>query len=390
MKTPVFVILLAGGSGSRMGAGINKILLPIAGKPCIARSAEAFRGFADRMTIVCRSEETNIIKYLIDSLSLGFPVSYVPGGETRQQSVFCGLSTFPDEEAFILVHDGARCLVDSVLIRRLLDDMAKYGSGVASIPVTDTVKRINENESIIETLPRASLRAIQTPQGFRLQDLRKAYRKAELDGFEGTDDSSLMEHAGFAVHLSDGNVKNLKLTTKEDLIVAEAFAGNESTFPAVRVGIGYDVHQLTAGRKLILCGVDIPHSVGLLGHSDADVALHALMDALLGAAGLRDIGYLFPDSDPQYRGISSLKLLDIVMEKLQSRGFSPVNVDITIIAQAPRLSPFISQMRDNLAAALSLPVDMVNVKATTSEHLGFEGRKEGISAQAVCLIQKIP
>ena len=172
--------------------------------------------------------------------------------------------------------------------------------------------------------------------------------------------------------------------------MAEVLSRSNSLFPSVRVGTGFDVHRLTEGRKLFLCGVEVPHSLGLLGHSDADVALHALMDALLGAAGLRDIGYLFPDSDQQYKGISSLKLLDVVMNKLRSCGFSPVNVDITIIAQAPKLSPFIQKMRETLAAALTLPVDRVNIKATTTEHLGFEGRKEGISAQAVCLIQEIP
>ena len=172
--------------------------------------------------------------------------------------------------------------------------------------------------------------------------------------------------------------------------MAETFLHTEDAFPAFRVGQGYDVHQLTEGRKLILCGVEIPHTHGLLGHSDADVALHALMDALLGAAGLWDIGHHFPDTDPQYKGISSMKLLEKVIAELKTHGFRPANVDVTIVAQQPKLSPFIPAMVRNLAAALSLPESRINVKATTTERLGFEGRKEGISAQAICLIQEIP
>ena len=397
MKKPVYVILLAGGSGSRMGAGRNKVLLPVAGKICIARSANAFRGFADRMILVCRPEDREEIRAAVDSLSLGFPVDDVPGGETRQQSVAHGLNALPEDDGFVLVHDGARCLVDAAVIRSVLSDLDSFGSGAASVPVTDTVRHADENGFAAGTLPRASLRAMQTPQGFRLRELREAHVKAERDHFEGTDDVAVMEHAGFSVRLSEGSRNNIKLTTKEDLLMAEAFltgdgvsACTDLPFPPFRTGLGYDVHQLVEGRKLILCGVEVPHSLGLLGHSDADVALHALMDALLGAAGLWDIGHHFPDSDPQYKGISSMKLLEAVLRDLKGHGFRPANVDITIVAQRPKLSPFIPQMVTRLAEALSLPRNRVNVKATTTERLGFEGRMEGISAQAVCMIQEIP
>ena len=397
MKLPVDVILLAGGSGSRMGAGINKILLPVAGKPCIQRSAEAFRGIADRLVVVCRREDFEDIRRAVEPCCPGIPVSFAEGGDTRQASVRSGLSALPEEEACVLVHDGARCLLDGETIRRVLADVSEFGSGVASVPVIDTIKRIDSEGFVAETVPRASLRAMQTPQGFRLRDLRAAHALAERDHFEGTDDAALMEHAGFPVHLSEGSRKNLKLTTKEDLIMAEAFLASEASdasgktpLPAFRVGMGYDVHQLVEGRKLILCGVEVPHTLGLLGHSDADVALHALMDALLGAAGLWDIGHHFPDTDPTYKGVSSMKLLDAVLSDLKAHGFRPANVDVTIVAQQPKLSPYIPEMVDRLSEALSLPRSRVNVKATTTEHLGFEGRKEGISAQAVCLIQEIP
>ena len=427
-KKPVYVILLAGGSGSRMGAGMNKILLPVGGMPCIARSAEAFRSAADRMVLVCRPEDLEAVWQAVMPLKLPFPVEFVPGGNTRQQSVASGLSalsgacgsafTAPsdadaskaavpvhdgalkadlpsasgaeDTNAAVLVHDGARCLVDPDLIARVLRDVEAFGSGVASVPVTDTVKQADSQGFVTRTLDRSALRAMQTPQGFRLRDLLSAHRRAAEDGYEATDDAALMEHAGFPVHLSEGSRKNLKLTTKEDLLMAEAFLPKETApLPPFRVGQGYDVHQLTEGRKLILCGVEVPWEKGLLGHSDADVALHALMDALLGAAGLWDIGHHFPDTDPQYKGISSLLLLEKVLADLREKGFRPANVDVTIVAQRPKLSPYIPAMVQKLAEALSLPADRINVKATTTEHLGFEGRGEGISAQAVCLLQQV-
>jgi len=230
---------------------------------------------------------------------------------------------------------------------------------------------------------------MQTPQGARLQDLICAFDRAEKAGFTGTDDAAVLAFAGYPVYLVRGSRNNLKLTTREDLIMAESMLQKiPSPLPAFRVGFGYDVHRLVENRKLILCGVEVPHTLGLLGHSDADVAIHALMDALLGAAALGDIGRHFPDSDPRYKGIDSRKLLAAVMEKIQAEGFRPVNADVTIAAQKPKLAPFIPAMAANLAQDLGLPLSCVNVKATTTEHLGFEGRQEGISAQAVCMIVK--
>lgn len=390
MKKNVYVILLAGGSGTRMGSSVNKVLLPVAGKPCIVRSAEAFLGVAGRVILVCRAEDMDALRCAVSTYCPELTVSCVPGGKTRQQSVANGLAVLPDEDAYVLVHDGARCLVSKDVISRVLDDLDRFGSGVASLPVTDTVKRTDPDGFVAETIPRASLRFMQTPQGFLLRDLKQAHHVAERDRFEGTDDASLMEYAGFRVHLSEGSRLNLKLTTREDLAMAESIIRSDDSYPMFRVGQGYDVHRFSEDRKLILCGVEVPHTHGLLGHSDADVALHALMDALLGAAGLRDIGHHFPDNDPQYKGISSMILLERVMDDLRKNGFLPANVDVTIVAQQPKLSSYIPQMSENIANALGIPPDRVNVKATTTEHLGFEGRKEGISAQAVCLIREIP
>lgn len=389
MTEKIYVLLLAGGSGSRMKTEKNKVLLSLAGQTCIARSAEAFREFADKMVLVCREQDQSIIMTEISKIRLPFPVSFVLGGKTRQESVEQGLQALPSgEHSIILIHDGARCLITRDVIQNVIDSVRMYGSGIASIPVTDTIKQTDENDMVLHTVPRASLRAVQTPQGFWLDHFLSAYKRAIADGFFGTDDASIMENAGFQIHLTSGSRNNIKLTTREDLQMAEAILNKSSYFPSLRVGHGYDVHQLCEGRKLILCGIEIPNSQGLLGHSDADVAVHALIDALLGAAGLGDIGRHFPDTDKQYEGISSIKLLSDVIVLLRNSGFQPSNADLTIIAQKPKLSPYIPQMTEKIAATMNLPVSRVNVKATTTEHLGFEGRMEGISAQAVCLIHE--
>lgn len=389
MKSKVYAILLAGGSGTRMNAPVNKILLPVRGIPCIARSAAALAPFVSEIVLVGRPNEKEALMNAFNLVRVTCPIVFVCGGSTRQASVFNGLQSITDidESAAVLIHDGARCLVSAETISAVLSAVLEKGSGVASVPVTDTLRSSGTDDLMAgSTLPRDNLFAMQTPQGFRLGELRKAFSVADQDGFIGTDDAAVMAHAGFPVYLTPGSRYNIKLTTWEDYQMAEALVSFSSLSP-IRVGFGYDVHQLTENRRLILCGVDIPYEKGLLGHSDADVALHALMDALLGAAGLGDIGKHFPDSDNTYLNIDSMKLLDHVMNKLAEVGYVPSNVDITIVAQKPKLAPYIRQMTENLASAMHLPLFRINVKATTTEHLGFEGRMEGISAYAVCLIQ---
>ena len=383
----IIVIMAAGGSGSRMGADKNKILLQLAGKTVIRRSMEAFQGLEyaiDEMVLAIRPEDECAVRR--ETAGLPFPVRLVYGGKTRQESVLNALravSWGPDD--IVLVHDAARCMADRDLIIRVIRSCMERGSGVPAIPAVSTFKQCGEDGTVIRTVPRDSLFEIQTPQGFRAQDLLSASEAAVSRGLEVTDDASAMEQAGFPVYTVQGSDGNIKLTSREDFAMVE----NRLDRPVCRIGTGYDVHQLTDGRKLILCGVDIPYEKGLLGHSDADVALHALMDAMLGAAALGDIGRHFPDTNEQYRGISSLLLLQKTAGLLSRAGYRVCNADITIVAQKPKLLPFIPQMRRNIAEALACDPDLINVKATTTEHLGFEGRMEGISAQAVCMIQPL-
>lgn len=375
-------IILGGGSGSRMGAGCNKVLLTLRGEPVILRSLRAFAGLMDNLVLVSRPQDLADMTRL--TTEAGIQATIVPGGATRQDSVWSGLNALPEGCDKVLIHDGARCLVDEGTIRRCMASVEANGSGVAAIPVTDTVKVVDHEEQAVLTPDRETLRAVQTPQGFDTALIRQAHISARQTGFIGTDDASLVERMGRKVHLALGDKRNIKLTTPEDLAMAESMLKN--TLPNIRVGQGYDVHRLVEGRRLILCGVEIPHSLGLLGHSDADVALHALMDAMLGAMALGDIGKHFPDTEERYRGISSMKLLEEVTALLAQRGAYVSNCDVTIVAQRPKLLPFIPQMRQNVADALGLSLDRVSVKATTTERLAFEGREEGISAQAVCLI----
>lgn len=379
-----YAIVLAGGSGTRMGADRNKVLLALQGKPVIAHSVQAFAGLVEGVVLVSREEDIPAMQVAVQGISM--PVTIVPGGSTRQDSVWNGLCALPKGCTHVLIHDGARCLVDQGTIRRCMASVEACGTGVAAIPAIDTIKQVDAGENVTATPDRSNLRVVQTPQGFTVELIRKAHIAAQQEGFLGTDDASLVERMGHSVRLTLGDRRNLKLTTPEDMKMAEAFL--ESNLPSLRVGQGYDVHRLVEGRDLILCGVKVPHTLGLLGHSDADVALHALMDAMLGAMALGDIGKHFPDTDEQYRGISSMKLLAHVTALLAEHQARVTNCDVTIIAQKPKLLPYIPLMRENVAAALELPLDRVNIKATTTERLSFEGREEGISAQAVCMVEQ--
>lgn len=379
-----YAIVLGGGSGSRMNAGVNKVLLPLAGVPVIRRAVDHIAPHVDGMVVVRPEAERQAFEAALRGLRL--PILYADGGETRQASVWNGLCALPEGCDYVLIHDGARCLTDAGAFTAAMRGAEIHGAAVASVPCVDTVKAVDAKGFVTGTPDRGGLRCVQTPQAFRKELIVEAHRAAQADGFAGTDDASLVERIGHPVLLTEGSRRNIKLTTPEDLAMATTLLKQENPLPDMRVGSGHDVHRLVPGRKLILCGVEIPCSLGLDGHSDADVAVHALMDALLGAAGLGDIGRHFPDTDERYRGISSMKLLNHVCGLLRDKGLRPANSDVTIVAQAPKLAPYIDAMRDSLAAALSLPPDRVSVKATTTERLGFEGRGEGISAQAVCLL----
>ncbi len=387
-----WLVLVAAGRGARMGAPKNKVLLELCGVPVLIRTLEAFvrTGMVRGTVLVVGIGEQETVDGLLRQYGLREHVAaIVAGGEHRQASVANGLAAVPPEAEIILVHDAARPLVTEAVIRDTLSAARAQGSGVAAVPLKDTVKRVDARDIVLDTPPREALRAVQTPQTFRAALLRDAYAWAKKTGLVATDDAALVESMGEAVQLTHGDVENIKITTPEDLAVAESILrgrNGESVLPSVRVGTGYDVHKLVVGRKLILCGVEVPFEKGLLGHSDADVAAHALSDALLGAAGLGDIGRHFPETDPAYEGADSMVLLRQVVAKAAAMGYHVGNVDVTIVAQRPKLKDYIPRMVDSLAGALQVDAAAVNVKATTTEGMGFEGEGLGISSQAVATL----
>ena len=373
----VYAILVCGGSGTRIGLQQNKTLYPVGGIPSCIRAGRTLLKAVDGLIVVARAGEGELFAAAFERFSV--PVAaIVSGGTTRQQSVYRGLMALPEDCTEVLVHDGARPLVDEPTVARVLDSVRRCGTGIAAVPMTDTVKRTDAKQYVTATLSRDGLWRMQTPQGFRKELLLRAHRQAHEDM---TDDAALVEALGEPVRLVMGSQRNIKLTTREDLAMAEALSGAR-----MRIGTGFDAHRLREGRRLVLCGVDIPYERGLDGHSDADVALHALCDALLGAAALGDIGQHFPDTDERYRGVSSLLLTEKTRDILAGAGFVPLNVDVTIVAQKPKLAPYIPEMRQNIADALRISPEAVSVKATTTERMGYEGREEGISAQAAATV----
>ena len=371
----VTAVVTAAGSGRRMGTPLPKQFLKIGGKTVLEKAVEPFEAseHVDEIIVVGSSEFLELCTGLCRQFSKFSRA--VAGGKERQDSVRNALNLV--EDGYVLIHDGARPYVDMETIMRVLEAAAGTGAAVAAVPVKDTVRqtRSGDNTDSI-TLPRDRLYSVQTPQGFDVALIREAYAAAEGEGFLGTDDGGLAERAGHPVTIVEGSYRNIKITTQEDLPME------------TRIGTGFDVHRLTEGRKLVLCGIEIPFEKGLLGHSDADVAVHALMDAMLGAAAMGDIGRHFPDTDDAYKGISSMILLQKVRELIEQEGFRLGNADITIMAQRPKLSPYIEKMRTNIAAVLGMDVGSINVKATTTEKLGFVGRQEGIAAEAVCTINR--
>ena len=399
-ERPVYVIIVAAGKGRRMGLDVPKQLLPCGGSTVLGAALSKFvsNGRADMIIIVSPEDGSLDGRYreIISEAagnggSSGLRTQTVRGGAERSDSVRAGLAAALADaegrgadpaEAIVLIHDAARPGVDDAVIDGCIDAMAACRAVTAAVPATDSIRMISDtmlNEEpdypIISSVnvSRDLVFQVQTPQCFRLGDIISAYELAERDGFTGTDDASVAEHAGMEVAIVKGSRANSKITTREDIHMT------------VRVGTGYDVHRLVPGRPLILCGTPIPNNLGLDGHSDADVAAHALMDALLGAAGLGDIGRHFPDTDDRYRGADSMKLLAEVRKMLGDAVIN--NVDVTIIAQAPKLAPYNREMTLNISRVLGIPETAVNIKATTEEGLGFTGRGEGIAAIATCAIE---
>ena len=372
-KKKVTAVIVAAGSGTRMGTDVPKQFLKIGGRTILETTVAVFEKnpYVDDILVLTGRDFVEFCEELCRPFEK--VRSILPGGKERQDTVWEAVRRISDGE-LVLIHDGVRPYVTDAVIEGVLTGAKSAGAAVPAVASKDTVRQ-TAAEGGSRTLDRKTLFQVQTPQGFASEILREAYEAAYRDRFLGTDDAGLAERIGQTIVLTEGDYANIKITTREDLPME------------IRVGTGYDVHRLTEGRKLILGGVDIPYEKGLDGHSDADVMVHALMDALLGAAGLGDIGRHFPDTDPQYKGISSLKLLEIVNQRIHEAGYELGNADVTIIAQRPKLAGYISQMEENLAAVLGADMRQINVKATTTEKLGFTGRGEGIAAEAACIIK---
>lgn len=361
-------IIASAGSGKRFGGMLPKQFIKLGQETVLETAVRKFQENEkiDRIICVCPETFLNETRILLTKFSKVTDI--VAGGKERQDSVYNGLKLVDD--GIVLVHDGARPFVSKDVIDRVIEK-SKTVSSVPGVKVKDTIRTKSGN------LNRDELFSVQTPQGFHVDILKKAYEEAFKDGFYGTDDAGLVERLGEKVEIVEGDYSNIKITTKEDI--------NEMN---IRTGFGYDVHKLVDGRDLFLCGVKIPFDRGLLGHSDADVALHALMDAILGAAALGDIGKHFPDKDPKYEGISSMLLLRNVRSLISDKGYMVSNVDVTIICEKPKILPYVEEMRKNVAEELGIEIDQVNIKGTTTEKLGFTGREEGIAASAVATLYK--
>ena len=381
----ISAVIVAAGASSRMKSDINKVFMNLNGTTVLRNTLEVFEAtdIISEIILVVRNED--IAKAENEALGITKLKAIVKGGSDRQISVSNGVKEATKE--MIAIHDGARPLVTSEEIIKVCKDAEFYGAATLATKVKDTLKVADNDGFVVSTPDRSTLRAIATPQVFFREAYLKALNKAENENKFFTDDCQLIENDGGKVYLTEGEYTNIKITTPEDIKISNALKDKKED-NIMRIGHGYDVHKLVEGRKCIIGGVDIPFELGLLGHSDADVLLHAISDSLLGAAALGDIGKHFPDTDEKYKGADSLVLLKRVYELISEKGYKVVNIDATVIAQKPKLLPHINKMRENIANALETDIDNVNVKATTEEKLGFTGRLEGISAHCVSLISK--
>ena len=384
----IAAVIVAAGSGIRAGGEIPKQYVAVGGRSILQRSIDAFACMevVSEIRAVIHPDAGSLYAAALSGAvpALGAAVS---GGKSRQASVRAGLEALAASKPdYVLIHDAARPFVSGALIGRVLDALKTHPGAIPALPVADTLKRDAGDGTICETVSRDGLWRAQTPQGFRFPDILDAHRRAAAAGREDfTDDAAIAEWAGLRVSLVSGEPQNVKITTAGD--VAEArnrFEGAMMLEP--RIGTGFDVHRFAPGSSVWLCGVEIPHTHRLDGHSDADVALHALTDALLGTIGDGDIGQHFPPSDPQWKGAASHLFLADAARRVRARGGKIANVDITILAEAPRIGPHRAAMQARVAEILAIARDRVGVKATTMEELGAIGRREGIVAMANALV----
>lgn len=380
----VAAVIVAAGRGMRAGAGLPKQYRPLGGQSVVRRSLQAFAAHpaVDRVQPVIHAQDRDLYTAAVAGMPLLPPVG---GGETRQASVLAGLEALePHAPTIVLVHDAARPLVSAGLIARAIVGARRHDAAIPALPVSDTVKTVDAEGRVTATLDRATLRSVQTPQAFRFDMLLAAHRKAAAAGrSDFTDDAALAEWAGLKVHVFDGEAGNIKMTTTDDFARAEAMAA----LGDVRTGNGFDVHAFGDGDHVMIGGVRIPHDRALTGHSDADVGLHALVDAILGALADGDIGSHFPPSDPQWRGAASDQFLSYAVARVAARGGVVAHLDLTIVCEQPKIGPHRDAMRARIAEIAGTAIERVAVKATTSERLGFTGRGEGIAAYATATVR---
>ncbi|MGA2816130.1 MAG: bifunctional 2-C-methyl-D-erythritol 4-phosphate cytidylyltransferase/2-C-methyl-D-erythritol 2,4-cyclodiphosphate synthase [Xanthobacteraceae bacterium] len=387
MAAKVAAVIVAGGRGYRAGGEVPKQYREIAGEPVIRPTLLAFlrHSQVDAVQPVIHPDDESA--FAAATAGLKNLLAPVPGGATRQASVRAGLealqATAPD---FVLIHDAARPFLSAELISRAIAAAEQYGAAVPAIAITDTVKKIDEQDMVSETLDRSRLRTVQTPQAFGFGLIVDLHRRAAAAGREDfTDDAALAEWAGQCVSVFAGEATNVKLTTQDDFARAEALC--MTALSDVRTGNGFDVHAFGDGDHVMLAGVRIPNGRGVTGHSDADVALHALVDAILGALAEGDIGMHFPPSDPQWRRASSDRFLAFACERVRARNGMIAHLDVTIVCETPRVGPHRDAMRGRIAEIAGIPIGRVAIKATTSEKMGFTGRGEGIVAMATATVR---
>jgi len=382
----VAAVIVAAGRGTRAGDGEPKQYRPIAGTTPLRMSLTAFAGHPEINLVqpVIHQADEDIYRLTSAGLAVASPVQ---GGSTRQASVRAGLTALAEQRPeIVLVHDAARPFASALLISRAIDTARQDGAAVPAIAVNDAIKHIDASGVIRQNVERESLRLVQTPQAFRYDALCEAHRKAAAAGHSDfPDDAALAQWAGLEVKVFDGELSNIKLTTADDFARAEVMLAG--AFGDVRMGSGIDVHAFGPGDHVVLGGVRIAHGRGLAGHSDADVVLHALVDAILGALADGDIGVHFPPSDPTWRGASSDRFVTFAMERLRKRGGRIAHLDINVVCERPRIGPHRDAMRARIAELCDLTIDRVAVKATTSEGLGFTGRGEGIAAFATATVR---
>ncbi len=387
-------IIPAAGSGSRFGGLVPKQFVEVAGAPILIHTMRRFDACPDIDLICVALPPDRVSDFEVRAKAFDFrkPVRFVPGGGARSESIRNALAAIADlSPEIVAVHDAVRPFIESGVISEVVRKAASIGAAIVVRASTDTIKEV-AGDVIVQTLDRRRIFRAQTPQAFRYELLRRANADAliaKLAAESLTDDAMLVERLGVPVAIVEGTGTNMKITSAEDFVLAERLFDQNAKLPVIggsRVGTGYDIHRLVEGRKLILGGLEIPFDRGLLGHSDGDSLIHAICDALLGAAGLGDIGGHFSDTDEAICGIDSAVILAKVTEMLAAGGFEIENIDATICAERPRMAPFITAMQRRLSEVLAIPANRINIKAKTNEGLDAVGRGEAIAAQAVALI----